>query len=148
MLKRRILDPIRLVLPDDDAIGPESDYQAYLDGWCDWQHLKLVEGAKPSVFTVAPLTHRQRIARDQHGTRAAQMDYTVRASIRAVSNVTIERPGGEIETLDAPQIRDGLVTSEWMDRAGFTEDEFGALYLAAAAVTEVQLPFLSRLGHP
>lgn len=96
---------------------------------------------------MAPITHRQRIDRSNVGEGLAMMDYTVRASLRAVANVAIERPNGDVEVLEQPTRRDGMVTGEWMEKAALTADELGTLFLVASAISEVSAPLLSKCGQ-
>ena len=152
MLKRRILEPIRLVLPDDEAIDLDaSDYAAYLDGWCDWKHLKMRDGQQATVFTMRQLTHRQKVAREQYGNAYAQAVFTARCGLVDVSGLEVQHPDGTTTLVSQPtRKREGdlgeLVDERWFEDARLSSNQVTALSLAAWAASEVSLPLLRVLG--
>ena len=151
MLKRRVLDAIRLVLQDDDALDLEaSKYDKYLEEGCDWQHLTMANGTKPTVFVVQPITHRQRIAMSRLDEGFEQTAFMVRCGLVNVENFEVSRDG-KPTVLGAPKrARYGdageIVSEDWLQDAGFTMNEYGALALAITAISEAQIPLLKRLG--
>lgn len=143
MLKRRLTDPLRVVLWGDDALDVTADeYKSYVEGWCDWSKLKCKEGAKPTVFVVKPLTHRQRVAMShlEEGS-FAQSAFVVRCCLIGVE-------GFDVAALERKPFGDAgdIVTEDWLDKAGLTASQYGALFMASMAVSEMHRPFLERLN--
>jgi hypothetical protein len=154
VLSRRICDPITMILPGDDAVDPSSDFVAYFDGSdgmsavCDESKLTLVDGRVPSRFHLRPLTHRQRIAAHTYELMSfAQQLFVVRCALVRASGYSVNGvPVAEPERKKAGDLGE-LVTEEWLlTVAALTDDDIGALAIAALAISENKRPLLNALG--
>ena len=152
MLKRKVTASIRFVFAEDDALScTEDEYNAYLEGGCDWTKLKFKEGAKPTVFTLQQLTHRQKLARDTFSDGFGKSCFTVRCILLKLENYAIELPSGELEHFeDLERKREGelgeLVTEAQLAKLHLSMNELGALSLAGMAISEANLPLLRLCG--
>lgn len=145
MLKRRVLDPVRLVLPFDPAIDHErSDYESFRTTW-DQKHLTLKPGEQATVFVINQLTHRQRqrVASIESLPERAAM--AVRYGLIAVENYAIERPDGSTVFVEQPR-RSHLgdcgecITDEWMESARLLTDELVAVGGSILSISEARAP--------
>lgn len=153
LLKRRVLDPARFVFFEDDAIDhehKETDYEAYLAGFCDWEHLRIREGAKPTVFVLRQLTHRERLAYDRYSPGLDQLCFAVRCGLVNVENYAYEEADGSVTHVEKPvRKKDGalkLVTEQWLADARLTENEIGVMATAIMGITEISVPLLTGLA--
>ena len=156
MLSRRIYDPITVILPGDDAVDwSASDVAGYfgvdVDATgkvCDESRLKFVDGKVPSRFVLRQLTHRQRIA--THGYESmsfAQQLFIVRCALLRVSGYEVGgEPLGEPERLREGDLGELVVAAWLLDKARLSNDDIGALAIAALAISENKRPLLSALG--
>ena len=145
MLKRKVLEPVRLVLPFDSAIDHgRSDYDAYKSTW-DTKHLVYVEGGQPSVFVINQLTHRQRqrVANVEHIADRASL--AIRYGLISVENYAIEKPDGSVVFLEQPRrTHHGdlgeCITEDWMEQARFLTDELVTIGGAIMSISEARAP--------
>lgn len=155
MLSRKIYEPIKMILPGDDAIAPGADYVEYLgadpesgDKVCDEEKLQFVNGRTPTRFTLRPMTHKQRIA--AHGLETMSFGhqlFVVRCGLVRISDYEVD--GAPV--MEPARRRSGdlgeLVTEEWLlSTAALSNDDIGALAIAVLAITENKRPLLTSLG--
>jgi len=143
MLGRKIYGEVRLVLRDDPAVIKES-YADYADAGFDFTKLKFVEGQSPTVFTVRPMTYRQKMAFEEKANIVQKIEFAVRCGLVAVSNFTIEKADGTrmepppIKHIDQPPY--GLmVAQEWLEGAGIQTAYLVEIGTAIISITEVPL---------
>lgn len=156
MLSRRVYDPITVILPGDDAVDwAASDVLGYLGvdadttgKVCDESRLKFVDGKTPTRFTERQLTTRQRIASHAFETMSfAQQLFIARCALVRVAGYEV----AGVPLGDPDRVRDGdlgeLVTADWLlDKARLSNDDIGALAIAAMAISENKRPLLRALG--
>lgn len=142
MLKRRVMDPVKLVLRMDGAIGEGADYDKYTETW-DQAHLNLKPGETPTVFTIKQLTDRQRDACHRGDTLLDKCTIAIRYGLVSVDNYMLQGPGGS-EALSQPDLGNGehgrVITDAWLDKARFLTDEKVALGGTILAITEARPP--------
>lgn len=142
MLKRRVLDPIKLVLRIDSAIADGSDYEKYVQTW-DLAHLKLKPGEQPTVFTVQQLTDRQRDACHRLDAIVDKCTLAIKYGLLSVDNYMLEGPGGGT-LLAQPERINGeagqVVSDAWLDKARFLLEEKLAIGGTILAITEARPP--------
>ena len=147
MLQRHILEPVRFVLPYDDALEESTDWQAYIDSGLDYGLLKFKEGQRPTIFTVRQLTHRQRVSRGNLEGYSQHM-FTVRCGLVSVSGLEVKK-GGAVVSVESPRLQTegtlgDLVRQEWFDQSGLTETDVVSLANVIYCISEAQLPLLAR----
>lgn len=174
MLKRKVTDAIRYVFRDDDALqtaeGIEDEaerkkreeeidaaYDEYLDGGCDWAKLPLKEGAKPTVFVIKQMTHRQKIERQSsYPGGFPQACFTFRCVVSGVENYSVEMPDGEIQAFDVLKRKKvgnlgALITEKQLEDLHLSMNEISTIALAGLAISESAVPLLrhcvSRAGE-
>ena len=154
MLNRKVTDSIRFVFKDDDALDcTDEQYRDYLGAGCDWEKLKLRDGAKPTVFTLQQVTHRQKLARDSFERGFAQACFTLRCGLQRIENYAVEMPDGKVEHFsDLERRREGdlgeIVTEAQLEKLHLSMNEIGAMSFAIAAISEANLPLLRLCGLP
>lgn len=142
MLKRRVMDPVKLVLSIDSAIDKGSDYQKYAKTW-DLQHLKCKPGEQFTVFTIRQLTDKQRDACYRGQPTVDQCTLAIKYGLIDVSNYMLEGPSGG-ELLPPPDRLEGengaVVSDAWLERARFLVEEKMAVGAVILAITEARPP--------
>lgn len=141
MLRRRVYDPIDLVLAEDPAI--EGGYEVYAKHW-DMTKLLLKPNEQPTVFKVQQLTERQRDACWRIDTIIDRCTLALRYGLLDVRNYGIVTPSGEQQLLTTPDRGNGehgsMVTQEWMDKARLLSAEKLAVGSVIITLTEARPP--------
>ena len=145
MLKRKVLDPVRLVLPFDSALDDKTtDYPKFRETW-DPKFLVVKAGEQPTVFVINQLTHRQRqrVSAVQEPSERAAL--AIRYGLLSVESYAIEKPDGSMALLEQPKRADhGLlgdcITEEWMESARFLTDELIGIGGAILLMSEARAP--------
>jgi hypothetical protein len=145
MLKRKVLDPVRLVLAVDPAVDMErSDYKKYQETW-DLKHLVYHEGQQPTVFVVNQLTCRQKLFIHGMSNIVERAVLAVRLGLVAVENYGIVKPDGGTILLEQPKRQPyseygDAITEEWMESARFLVEELLAIGGCILIITEARPP--------
>ena len=154
MLKRRVLDPVKFVLPEDSSVEcTNGEYLDFLGAGCDWDKLTVVEGEKPSIFVLAAMTHRQRVVREQLADGLAQNTFTVRCGLTGLINYWVERKG-EAAVVEPPVRKTGddkdlgaICDEDYVVGLALSSDQLSFLAHAIVCISEVNLPLLRTYGR-
>lgn len=144
MLKRKVLDHVRLMLANDPAIDVEaSDFDAYRETW-DVSKVKVKEGQQATVFVLQQLTDRQRDACHRCSDLIDKATLALRYGLVGVEHYYIEDAHGNMTLLEQPKrVRTDLgemISQEWMDSARLLLEEKFAVGGTILAITEARPP--------
>lgn len=145
-LKRKVLAPVRFVFPFDDALDPSSNYDAFMRGRCDWSHLKVREGATPTVFVLRGLKHKERLMQEAFGGTLSRNSFAVRCGLVGLENLQVETADGARPIGPPERDQDGLVTEAYLESLALTMNQIIGLGSVVSAVSEVSDPLFGRLG--
>ncbi len=145
-LKRKVLAPVRFVFPFDDALDASSDYDAFMRNRCDWSHLKLVDGAAPTVFVLRGLKHKERLAQESYSGTLARNAYALRCGLVALENLQVETADGSRPIGPPTRDQDGLVSEQYVESLALSMNQIIGLGSVVSAVSEVSDPLFGRLG--
>jgi hypothetical protein len=144
-IRRKIIESIKFVMPDDTAVKNRESYEAYTDAGYDVEKLDL-EG-KPAVFVLAPLTRRHKIHRDNATNDRMRQEATVQLGLRAISGYEIEDASGNVTELaigddDRRDLGEAgkMLNDKWMDRANLRDMEVEILAAVIERITELEAP--------
>lgn len=144
MLRRKVLDPVKLFLANDPAVDADnSDFDAYRETW-DAAKIKIREGQQATSFTLVQLTDRQRDACHRCGDMIDKATLALRYGLIGVDNYFVEDARGNLTQLEQPKrVRTDLgemISQEWMDSARFLLEEKFAIGGTILAITEARPP--------
>ena len=146
MLKRKILGSVRFVCKFDPAVDHAAcSYESYVSSDFNEENLAFVTGAEPTVWTIAPLTRRQKSLVAQFKGRQ-RWEILVQCGLRAVSGYGIVDEHGQTTELGPPQREPWsavpemgpMITDAWLDKANLLDQELEAVAEAVWAITEVR----------
>jgi len=163
---RRIGGPKRVVIAivapiDDDIVivadpavdTAESDLTAYSDSGFDEAHIKFIEGAEPTWFTIQALTRRQKEASpdEAHPRRVAAWRW--RCAVTAHKGYTlIDAAGRESEAPQPDRAQNGdmgaMASPKWMDALDPPAEYLYALSNMIAQYSEASGPLPKKSGTP
>lgn len=145
MLKRKVLDYVKLVLAIDPAIDVEkSNFDLYYETW-DLKHIIIKEGEKPTCFTIRQISDKARDKLLSITNSPERATMAIRCGLVDVENYFIEKPNGELIPLESPKRSNygdwgNIITDEWMETAKFCFDEKLAIGGAVITITEARPP--------
>ena len=146
---------VRLVLPHDGAIDEaRSDYDGYVEsGFTAHDKLVYLDGLKPTVFTIDPLSDAQKdaLAPLEMGERP-WCKLAVRCGLVAVQGYELYDGDGRMTYLDSPERRQDpglglVVTPEWMRRADLPLLDLASIAGAVLRISEMRAPLSLRSGQ-
>jgi len=146
VLKRKVLGPTKVVLRCDPALSPTMDYHAYSAAHFAAEKLVLRDGERATVWTIEPLTFRQRALVDRFEGRNRK-SAIVQCGLRGVEGYYVEAQSGQDAELRQPERHTvgelgHIVTDEWMAEANLLDDELAQLSDAIWEISEAR-PFSS-----
>jgi hypothetical protein len=158
VLRRKVFDAVQFVPRFDPAIDHAScDYDAYVDSGYDLGKLKTRNGDLLTMFSVAPLTFKQksmvdvfdidkgdprRVPGDLPMGRKARLA-VIQFGLRGVENYEIETVDGSTKKLGGPERKKDddlgpIVTDKWIETANLCADEIEAVARCIWEISEAR----------
>jgi len=146
-----IRNEVTFILRSDSAI-PQTDegekaYDRYFEDGFNEDHLApVMNGGKPTRFTVRRLSYDARLHCDEIQSAPARSDFVVRAALKRVDNLEQVRDGNRVTVLRPPEFEDvepygPMVTLDWIREANLPSEIINAIAGTARVLSEGKVPF-------
>lgn len=142
MIGKSVILSAQVVLEGDPAIIG-GDYQAYIDSGYDLSKLQLDTSERPTIFSIKPLTYRQKMQRDSLGGTMDKIFYTLRCGLTGIENYLVF-DHGQVRELDPLQLENGMVSEAWLEKTSLPSDHLLQVAVAISAISEAKAPLSRR----
>lgn len=155
IMRKKVTEPIDIVLLHDPAIDMEkSDLSAYVDDY-DTEHLVYKDGLRPTIFKLKQLTEPQKDFLDRYSMETqsrTRAKWAIRFALANVDNLLTDVdgqivPADPITFQKIHGVPGTVVKDSWLNQSGLGTEELSALMTAIVMHSEVMSP-LSGQSEP